>query len=295
MDKKVVLELNHWQELEKEHQRIVRTFTVPFRDRRSRGVSHPVYDFLFTYYAFPPARLEQWHPGINVILYSGGDYGRFSSDKRYDCLDNRISLKPALLTQTLQRRLLWVVKLLENIKKSIPRFGCYALHEWAMVYKLSEERRYSGYPLRVTPEVIQNVIEKHQLRCTHFDAYRFFSPKARPQNQYILQSDSRMEFEQGGCIHASMDLYKWAFLFSPWVGSSLLLECFLLAIRARELDMRSSPYELSSLGFEPIPIETESGRQTFISMQRELAIEASGVREKLISLLTILCEDIKLR
>jgi hypothetical protein len=286
-----VLDFENWRTLEDEHREIIRSFTVPFRERRSRNTSHPVYDFLFTYYAFPPGRLEQWHPGINVKLaappHAENDhetaerYQRFADDVRYLCSDCCISLKPPHLTQSLHRRLPWVIALLSRIQNTPARFGCFALHEWAMVYKLPEERRHAGYPLRVTPDQLEEVVDTQKLRCTHFDAYRFFTPEAAPQNLFHLHSDTRMEFEQGGCIHASMDLYKWAFLFSPWVGSELLRECFLLAIRARELDMRSSPYELSSLGFAPIPIETESGRNEFVQAQRDLANSASQVRQKL--------------
>jgi len=287
-----VIDFETWRKLEDDHREIIQTFTVPFRERRSRNASHPVYDFLFTYYAFPPGRLEQWHPGINVKLAAppppeddnetGKRYQRFAIDARYSLSDHCISLKsPPQLTQSLQRRLPWVIELLNRMQNTPARFGCFALHEWAMVYKLPEERRHAGYPLRVTPEQLENIVDSQKLRCTHFDAYRFFTPQATPQNLFKLQSDTRLEFEQGGCIHASMDFYKWAFLFSPLVSSELLRECFLLAIQARELDMRSSPYELSSLGFTPIPIETEAGRNEFVQEQQYLANNASGVRQKL--------------
>jgi len=295
----MVIQLEIWRELERNHQSIVQSFTVPFRDRRSRGISHPVYDFLFTYYAFPPGRLEQWHPAINVILEAPQNeielFARFINDTKYAYSNNQITLKSSQLKEGLKRRLPWVIELLTKIENTPARFGCYALHEWAMVYKLPEERRHTGYPLRVAPAVIESVVDTQKLRCTHFDAYRFFTPEASPQNLYSLRSESRLEFEQGGCIHASMDLYKWAFLFAPWVGSELLRECFLLAIRARELDMRSSPYELSALGFFPIPIETESGRNEFVKEQKDLANAASAVRQKLramlIELLSLTTEE----
>lgn len=287
-----MIDFNTWRKLEDEHRNIIQSFTGPFRERRSRNASHPVYDFLFTYYAFPPGKLEQWHPGINVRLAAPPNLEisdetakpiqRFAEDPRYDFSDNCISLKRARLTQSLLRRLPWVIELLNKIRNTPARFGCFALHEWAMVYKLPEERRHAGYPLRVTPQQLENVVDCQKLRCTHFDAYRFFTPQAQPQNLFKLQSDTRLDFEQGGCIHASMDLYKWAFLFSPWVSSELLRECFLLAIEARELDMRSSPYELSSLGFSPIPIETEAGRNQFVQEQQQLARSASLVRQKLV-------------
>ena len=32
------------------------------------GTSHPVIDFLFTYYTLRPAQLARWHPGFGVGL-----------------------------------------------------------------------------------------------------------------------------------------------------------------------------------------------------------------------------------
>ena len=59
--------------------------------------------------------------------------------------------------------------------------------------------------------------------------------------------------EQPGCVHAGMDLYKWAAKLGPLIESSLLLDCFALAVDARVLDMRASPYDLRDFGFAPIP------------------------------------------
>ena len=95
--------------------------------------------------------------------------------------------------------------------------------------------------------------------------------------------DQRVELEQPGCIHANMDLYKWAFKAIPWVGSDLLRQCFQLAIRAREIDMRASPYELSAYGdFPPIKIETREGRTEYEAFQREIFEAGTLLRGKLI-------------
>src|SRR5262245_25570805 len=50
------------------HEARVRAWTDPHQERIARGEKHPVYDFLFTYYAFRPAWLRRWHPGPNVAL-----------------------------------------------------------------------------------------------------------------------------------------------------------------------------------------------------------------------------------
>jgi len=40
-------------------------------------------------------------------------------------------------------------------------------------------------------------------------------------------------------FHASMDLYKWAYKFAPWIASDLLADYFELARATRWLDMRA--------------------------------------------------------
>ena len=59
--------------------------------------------------------------------------------------------------------------------------------------------------------------------------------------------------EQPGCLHATMDLYKWAYKLSPATPSELLADCFALAADVRELDMRASPYDLADLGLPARP------------------------------------------
>ena len=95
-----------------------------------------------------------------------------------------------------------------------------------------------------------------------------------------------MELEQPGCVHANMDLYKWAAKSMPWIGSELLLDCFELATELRDLDMRASPYDLSAWGRAPVRIETAEGRRVYEIEQRRLAEQAVPLRERLIAGLT---------
>ena len=46
-------------------------------------------------------------------------------------------------------------------------------------------------------------------------------------------------FEQPGCLHAGMDLYKHAYRLTPLVASELVADCFELARDIRVLDMRA--------------------------------------------------------
>jgi hypothetical protein len=97
-----------------------------------------------------------------------------------------------------------------------PSFGCFGLHEWAMVYG-SGEVRHAHVPLRLQPAEIAAVVEIQGLRCTHYDAFRFFSPDARPRNRVQLSRADAVAHDQPGCVHANMDLYRFAYTIAPYV------------------------------------------------------------------------------
>jgi hypothetical protein len=42
-----------------------------------------------------------------------------------------------------------------------------------------------------------------------------------------------------------MDLFKYAYQLYPFVSSDLLRDCLELAVTARKVDMRASPYDVS--------------------------------------------------
>jgi hypothetical protein len=67
------------------------------------------------------------------------------------------------------------------------------------------------------------------------------------------------------------------------VSAELIADAFELAWQARQLDMRASPYDLSALGFDPIPIETPAGKEEYVRGQRELAEAAVPLRQRLIA------------
>ncbi len=99
-----------------------------------------------------------------------------------------------------------------------------------------------------------------------------------PMNRSL---ETRLDTEQGGCLHANMDLYKWAGRLWPWIGSDLVADAFEVAVAGRELDMRASPYDLADLGFDPVKIETEAGREEYRRAQEQLAARAGPVRQNL--------------
>ena len=85
-----------------------------------------------------------------------------------------------------------------------------------------------------------------------------------------------------------MDLYKWAFKLAPWCPSDLIADTFELARDIRELDMRASPYDLSTFGYTAVPIETPEGRAEYEKSQRAFAERARPLRRRLMDL----CRDL---
>ena len=137
-------------------------------------------------------------------------------------------------------------------------------------------------PLRLSDDAIVELVESQNVRCSHYDAFRFFTPDARPLNVLQPQADNRADFEQPGCIHANMDLYRFSYKFAPWISADLTADCFELTRDARHLDMRAAPYDLSAYDVEPIPIETALGRAHYAALQREIAARAAPLRARLI-------------
>jgi hypothetical protein len=150
-----------------------------------------------------------------------------------------------------------------------------------MLYKI-DTPRHTSVPLRITTNTINQVCEGLQIRCSHYDAFRFFTEEATPLNIKKLTREMTTETDQPGCIHVTMDLYRYAYKIAPYSSAELIADSFALALKAREIDMRASPYDLSSFGFLPIEIETSAGRATYVEKQRELMQEAAGIRSRLI-------------
>lgn len=246
------------------------------------GERHPVEDFLFDYYRLGPAKLRQWHPGPGVVL-EGESAREYLGSGRYQMLADGVRLSPDAVGRVAPTAA-FVLRLQRGVLDRPAQFGCLGLHEWAMVYRAAPEQvRHSAYPLRLGPAGTDEVVETQQIRCSHYDAYRFFTDLARPLNPLRPTLERRIDLEQGGCLHANMDVYKWAGKLLPAVPSELVADAFDLARRIRTLDMRASPYDLTSLGYPPIAIETPEGRAQYVRLQREYAEQARPLRERLVA------------
>ena len=254
----------------------------PHLARRRAGASHPVEDFLFTYYSHRPAALRRWHPGHGVVLVDAEEHRSLKGYVEVAGHQPGVTVADRFVHKQ-QPLLSSVHTLLTATERRQPTLGCLGLHEWAMVYRLSpDDVRHSAWPLRLGGDGTDAVVESHRIGCSHFDAFRFFTEAARPRNTLDPGRDDRPAFEQPGCLHAGMDLYKHAFRLSPMVGSDLVADCFELAREIRVLDMWASPYDLTGLGYEPVRIETPQGKQEYVAAQREFSERGRPLRRRLI-------------
>lgn len=268
-----------WRARAQAHAERVDDAVAPHLARRGSGRTHPVHDFLFTYYSQRPGQLRRWHPGYGVRL--AGDAAAYDGRKGYDVTPAGAGVAAAYVT--IQRPLLESTRALLSATAARPAHtGCFGLHEWAMVYGQGEQTRHDR-PLRLGPAGTDAVVESHRIGCSHFDAFRFFTPPARSLNLLSPTAQDRTAFEQPGCLHAGMDLYKHAFRLTPMVCSELVADCFDLARDIRVLDMRAAPYDLSDLGYEPVRIETREGKIECAAAQRGFAERGAPLRARLIA------------
>jgi len=283
-----VLPESVWRLRRAAHEARLDPYVGPHLERRRRGIAHPVHDFLFTYYAQRPAALRRWHPGLGVAL-AGPDADTYLDQAGYRRTDACVTVDGALLHD--RARLLRQTRHLLAATAARPaQLGCFGMHEWAMVYRLRpDEVRHASWPLRLGATATDEVVESHRIRCTHFDAYRFFTDDARPLNTLRPRSDDRVAFEQPGCLHAGMDLYKHAYRLSPLVPSDVVADAFELAWDIRILDMRAAPYDLTGVVLDPtgepwtpLPVETADGKQAYVEAQAGFAARAAPIRARLV-------------
>lgn len=274
---------DQWRPLADRHRARAERWTIRRLERSRRGEKHPVEDFLFEYYNLSPGQLERWHPGLGTVLVDAPEYAALGA---YVSTGDATTVDPVRLVRRL-RGLRWTRDLLRATTSREPAFGCLGLHEWAMVHR-SETVRHPQLPLRLGPEGTARVVESHRIACTHVDAFRFFTPAARPLNAWPLERADQLRREQPGCLHVTMDLYRVAFRMLPFVEATVVLDAFELAMEVRRTDMAASPYDVSGLGLEPVAIETVDGKAEYVRRQRELTERAAPLRARLLEQ----CEDL---
>ncbi|MGY1825204.1 3-methyladenine DNA glycosylase [Blastococcus sp. SYSU DS0541] len=277
-----------WTELSTRHADRADALTAGHRSRSARGEKHAVEDFLFTYYNTRPSLLRRWHPGAGVALAPTNDGPAPHAGWRWYRTDpdGNVSLDVAALLVNRGETVQFILRLLTATAARPAFTGCFGLHEWAMAYRQDEHRH--PLPLRLGQTGTDAVVEQHQIRCTHFDAFRFFTPSATPLNHLQPTRESQPEMEQPGCLHAAMDCHKWSMKLGPAVPGDLALDCFELARDVRVLDMQASPYDLGSYGIAAVAIETPAGKAEYVKHQKALTNRADALRARLV----FVCEQL---
>ena len=167
---------------------------------------------------------------------------------------------------------------------SFPRtarlFRVLGLHEWAMVYR-TESIRHGQWPLRVTSRQISEIVESLGPRCTHYDAFRFFSAGGASFEQVPTDTPHGRRAGATGLParkHGSLQVGFQAGAFYRFrVGRGLF--------RTRDAKFArstcsASPYDFTALGYFPVKIETPEGRAEYEAKQREFALYAAPLRER---------------
>lgn len=274
-----------WREREQRHRERADALTADHLARATRHEHHPIEDFLFTYYRMSPGELRRWHPGAGAVLEHAAD--------RRDWKHYRVNATGEAsvdVADCLARRggtVEYVDRLLRRTRDRPPSLGCFGLHEWAMVYRLGPEQiRHVGLPLRLGHALSDRVVEANPVVCSHFDAFRFFTPEARPRNELQPTRESQPDLEQPGCLHAGMDIYKWMGKLGPLIPGDLLLDAFELARDIRQVDMQASPYDVSGFGLEAIPIETSEGKREYARRQAVFAERGNALRDRALEAIT---------
>ncbi len=270
-----------WTAAADDHALRADALTADHRARAQRAQKHPVEDFLFTYYSYKPAILRRWHPGPGVLLEGAEERAGW---RWYRAVAGGAEVDAERFRAEKGSMYRGVVNLLRATLDRPAQFGCFGLHEWAMAYRADEVRH--AVPLRLGSDGTDAVVEAHDLRCTHFDAFRFFTPEAVPLNRTALSRDDQVSREQPGCLHAGMDVYKWTVKLGPLVPGALLLDAFELARDIRSLDMQASPYDLTAWGYAPVAIETPEGKAEYVSRQRALSERGQALRRVVLSAVT---------
>jgi hypothetical protein len=267
-----ILPPDTWLSRENRHHERVRRYADPYLARRSAGQKHPVEDFLFTYYTQKPGQLLRWHPGHGVVL-TGPEAAARADWKYYRMLDDgeltaaglapgsaAVALDLGAFQAERKEALQFAAIILRGTALRPAQFGCFGLHEWAMVYRQDKfELRHEYLQLRLGGSGTDRVVEENRIRCSHFDAFRFYTPDAVGLNELAPSRENQRSMEQPGCLHANMDLYKWAYKLAPAIPSELVMDCFELSWRVRAMDMQASPYDLEAWGYPAIPIESAAG------------------------------------
>mmetsp|Transcript_37708 Transcript_37708/g.120994 ORF Transcript_37708/g.120994 Transcript_37708/m.120994 type:complete len:350 (+) Transcript_37708:1658-2707(+) len=292
----LTMPLGEWRGRAKRHRERVVELLGCEPEEAAKRRTDPKLNFIFQYYyGFKAKHLLHWSPGLGVDLEPGTDdderllakrtfWRRSGSDGRLTLDPCYYRLKPSHVEALRSTR-----AILRATNREV--WNCYGLHEWAMLYR-SAPKKQDHLELRVSQKTIDDVVEAPgALRCTHFDAFRFFDDAAKPLNLHRDLGRDRQPFkEQRACVHYNMDLFKYALRLMPFIEAELLADALSVALQARTLDLRASPYDVRAWAdpseggaMDPVPVETPAGRKLYTDLQADIVTQADPVRRRLAS------------
>src|SRR5699024_7067416 len=128
------LTVEEWQSHQRKHHHRTGKIIDPYLQQKNHHHKDPVIDFLFEYYAFRPSHLKRWSPGFGVML-EDADQDNTPDISELSVTEDGAFLNPDYFPDKRKRAARWILELLEKSLHKKPSFGCFGMHEWAMVYK----------------------------------------------------------------------------------------------------------------------------------------------------------------
>ena len=273
--------------------------------------ANPVYNFLSQYYNVRGTkgirRLARWSPGLDVLLegatqqdiVSGGVSSRACNTSMLTkkglalCPEGATYKSRDFVASSEPAAYIWNHSLLCRTQQNPIVLNCFGMHEWAMVYQPDHRPAFSAkyqsaLRFRLSQADVNSVVESNELRCSHLDALRMFSPAAQQlPNQFgnigSKTRESQTSIEQAACVHSSLDLFRFAWKLSPFCSSGIVMDCLEMALKARRVDVAAGPYDCLEYGIDPILVETEQGKREYRNRQIQLMKEGKTVRDALIA------------
>ena len=241
---------SEWLPLAQAHRSRADGFTAAHRERARRGETHPVWDF--------PVQLLQPAPAPTEGLPSRVRHGagrprrpRVPEPKRLRRRRRGVHGEPGLPARPRRdaafRR--GVVEV-DGISAASVR----VLRDARVGHGLPRRRSASrGVPLRLGAAGTDAVLESIPLRCSHVDAYRFFTRPPSPATRAPHPCHPGPVGSSPAVCTRTWISTRWSHKLGPLVDSGLLMDCLDLAATARELDMRASPTICASTGSHRSP------------------------------------------
>ena len=116
-----ILEETQWRAKADAHEAFLLPYVEAYRARRARSETHPVHDFLFTYYQTNRQKLLRWRPTLRMAL-QGESAEAFLEDDRYLKDEYGVRLDLRRIDQSATERIRWIQSLISAALGRPPRF-----------------------------------------------------------------------------------------------------------------------------------------------------------------------------